>query len=196
VSLYFCPYEDYNPNTDSFGRAFASVLPGVPAVDSQPYSGACNRYDGTHVIDYSNEAATPSGVSYQWCTSAGTESCPRNFRAHWHQWNLSGYEASCSRVRAWHGMTGFSSTKWMTAVIESAAEGAPYQSPGVGLSSYQLIDGPEKIGTAGGKDWYKTSYSYRTIGGVFDSFNDSQNRESERDQFALCLSDCPELDIG
>jgi hypothetical protein len=93
-------------------------------------------------------------------------------------------------------MTGYSSTKWMTALIESAPQGDPYPSPGVGLNSYRLIDGPQKIGTASGRDWYKTRYSYRTIGGEFDSFDDTQNNESLRDQFALCLSDCPDLDIG
>jgi hypothetical protein len=197
VSLYFCPYETYSPDTDSFGRAFAeSSVRGEPAVDSQPYSGACNRYDGSYVIDYENDAAEPSGLTNQWCSSAGTNSCPPNFLAHWHQWNRSGYQASCSSVSAWHAMTGTSSTKWFVAVIESAPQGTNYQSPGVGLNSYSLIDGPQNLGSAGGRSWYKTRYSYRSPGGIANSFNDTQNRESDRDQFALCLSDCPELDVG
>lgn len=197
VSLYFCPYTSYNPRTDSFGRAFrGSVVPGAPAVDSQPYSGACNRYDGSYVIDYENNAAEPSDLTHQWCTSAGTMSCPPSFLAHWHQWNSSGYQASCSSVRAWHGMTGYSSTKWLVAVIESAPHGDQYQSPGVGLNNYSLIDGPQNIGNARGRSWYKTRYSYRTPGGINDSFNDTQNVEASRDQFALCLSDCPQLDVG
>jgi hypothetical protein len=93
-------------------------------------------------------------------------------------------------------MTGFSSTKWFIAVIESAPQGAQYQNPGVTLPSYSLIDGPQNLGNAGGRSWYKTRYSYRSPVGVFNSFDDTQNRESDRDQFALCLSDCPELDVG
>lgn len=194
VALYFCPYNEVYPG---FSWAFVnSQRPGAPAADSQPYSGACSRYDGTHVIDYTNNSAEPSGVSHQWCTSAGTMACPRGFPSAWHQWNSSGYQASCSSVRAWHAMTGYSSTKWFYAVIESAAQGAQYQSPGIGLNAYRLIDGPQNIGNANGRSWYKTRYSYRTPQGVYDSFNDTQNRESERDQFALCLSDCPNLDVG
>lgn len=191
VSLYLCPYPFANAASFSF-VALDYQLSGRPA-DQEPWSGACNRYDGTHVIDYGDGVASPASLSHDWCTSAGTLACPASFLNLWHQWNSCGYEASCSGVRAWHTMTGRQFRRWFVARIESVAEGSLYQPPDFGRMQYTVLQGPTKLRTLAGRDWYKIRYRFLDNSvGVFDSYND----QNGTDTFAHCLADCPQLELA
>lgn len=197
VNLYFCPYGSVSP-PGTFSRVFSALNNPrngpLPDPESQPYTGSCKKYDGTHVIDYAGNIAQPAGLSNNWCTSAGTLACPPSYLAHWHQWNSCGYEASCSSIRAWHSMTGYQNTRWFIARIDSVAEGSPYQPPDVGRGQYTSIEGPTKLRTLAGRDWYKSRYRFVQGGsGVFDSYNDENNGA---DTFALCLATCPQVELG
>ena len=191
VSVYFCPHPLQNTLAFQYAAGDPAVY-GRPA-DDEPYSGPCNRYNGTHVIDFSNDVAQPSYLSHNWCTTAGTQACPASFLNRWHQFNSSGYEASCSRIRAWHSMIGYEFTRWFIALIDSVAEGGTFIRPDTSRMQYRLIEGPTKLGTSAGRDWFKVRYSYLERGpGNFDSYNDSNGT----DTFAHCLAECPTLELG
>jgi hypothetical protein len=193
VSIYLCPWSITN---ETFATAFSVLNDArnpLPDPEGSPNSGSCNKYDGTHVIDYADNSAQPSDLSNGWCTSAGTFACPRSFRSHWHQWNSSGYEASCSGVRAWHSMIGRENIRWFIARIESVPAGGTFNPPEAGRTQYTVIEGPTTLSTIAGRDWLKVRYSFvqRAVG-PFDSYNDS----NARDTFAHCLAQCPQLELG
>ena len=194
VSIYLCPWDVQN---ESFFGAFNAVnnLPGGPLPDpeSSPTSGSCNKYDGTHVVDYAGGFAQPAALSNNWCTSAGTLACPPSFAAMWHQWNTCGYEASCGGIRAWHSMTGQQKTKWFIAIIDSVPAGGTFTPPDAFRTQYRVIEAPANLGTAAGRDWFKVRYSYVDNGpGIYSSYNDN----FADDRFAHCLAQCPQLELG
>lgn len=191
LTLYLCPYPE--TNRVGFSGALSLNSENRRQADEEPYSGACDRYDGTYVIDYSDNSASPSDIYQGWCTSAGGRGC--NI---WSQWSLRWYSASCTEISASHTMGGSNITTTFRAVITSVPEGAPYQTADAGRPGYTVIKEPVKLQTVAGRDWYKARYSFRTFQEIYNAYNNGSTSAAGLpiEQYALCIVTCPQLELG
>lgn len=135
-------------------------------------SGACDRYDGTYVVDL---ATLPAALNFYWCTSAWFADCagktaPNGTRyvvGPYAMGSTLSYAVDCNGATATHSLLGYTIGVRHVAALIPVLKGAPAPSPPPLEEAYflqQIVSGPTFIAASRVHDWYSLRYkaNFRT----------------------------------